>query len=522
MQTMLPPEQHSLRKRVVIPAVGVLVFIIVLLSSSAHGQATPLFDLIADGLIEEDPLVLPFNGGLDGWGYDDSYASQMVAWIDLTLTHPMDGQNNQLVKLYDNQFATGGGLVDVTQQVLDPAIWASIQANPTTDPNSVFDRVYEMRQFRVGASHLAGWVLVRHQKRDTVLQWDFGLGYYKVTGVVGSDELSEHCKCAGGGSGIWDQSGMLPDFCDRRWTTGQDNADIDGDFDRDLVTCYRDGRPRYFKNDGLGGFSEAQALPPDPDEVNLGLLRPGIGNRDIHLADLDGDGDQDLIVARMHSNGSNDCQHAGLTAAIVYKFDETDQTVPGGTYVYWYRLRPGVGEDIEKVGGTWQSKGFGSSSLSLSVADLDNDGAIDLVQPILDSPDGNKKVRVYMNDGTGHLGGGSHRPSGYIGDPNRSVAFASLEDLNDDGRIDVVLCYLHGNTVAQTNDKVYLNFPGAPGAAIPRFRFAQAIPSQLGAVSDNTRYVRFADFDDDGDLDYIESNFLDGANTRVFFNTTYN
>lgn len=36
-------------------------------------------------------------------------------------------------------------------------------------------------------------------------------------------------------------------------------------------------------------------------------------------------------------------------------------------------------------------------------------------------------------------------------------------------------------------------------------------------MNDNTRYMRFADLDRDGDYDLIETNFADNAFPRIFY-----
>ncbi|MBE7503445.1 MAG: VCBS repeat-containing protein [Verrucomicrobiales bacterium] len=77
-----------------------------------------------------------------------------------------------------------------------------------------------------------------------------------------------------------------------RFSTGAVLADVDGDGDLDLILNGIDTGTRLFLNDGRGHFEAA------PD---AGLL-PGRGPTTGALADIDGDGDLDLYVAHYRTN----------------------------------------------------------------------------------------------------------------------------------------------------------------------------------------------------------------------------
>lgn len=74
--------------------------------------------------------------------------------------------------------------------------------------------------------------------------------------------------------------------CDDQYSTGAALADLDGDGDLDLLVNGIGAGTRLFVNDGKGRFAEA---------TDSGLLRK-FGPTSLALADIDGDGDLDLYV----------------------------------------------------------------------------------------------------------------------------------------------------------------------------------------------------------------------------------
>src|SRR3989454_877447 len=80
--------------------------------------------------------------------------------------------------------------------------------------------------------------------------------------------------------------------CPDQYSTGAVLADVDGDGDLDLLVNALGGGTRLFLNDGKGHFTEAP---------NCGLFRKG-GATSMALADIDGDGDLDLYVANYRTN----------------------------------------------------------------------------------------------------------------------------------------------------------------------------------------------------------------------------
>lgn len=126
----------------------------------------------------------------------------------------------------------------------------------------------------------------------------------------------------------------------------------------------------------------------------------------------------------------------------------------------------------------------------------------------------------YLNDGFGvlgtkNLGVPQYRPNLWIGSctENNIASWAYPEDIDNDGDNDVVIAHYADNGVP---DRVWKSI-GNDVNGVPIYVLWQTIPSTLGSTNDNTRYVRFADLDLDGDEDYVEANFTGGANPRVIY-----
>lgn len=222
-------------------------------------------------------------------------------------------------------------------------------------------------------------------------------------------------------------------------------ADIDGDGDVDVVgASYYDSSLRWFENDGTGQFT--------PHLISA-AVNEGQG---VAVADLDNDGDPDIITA---SSGDN-------TIAVFKNLDH------------------GIFCEIKEI---VDDNSVGARTVV--AVDLNGDGWMDLAAASRDDD----TVAWYPNDGTGHF------PTKHIiSAGNKSLGAYSLvaEDIDGDGHQDLIV-------VSNANDQVSLwrNDGLNPPTFTKTLIYDQA---------DFVLSVTAVDFDQDGDMDVASASFFDG------------
>jgi len=215
--------------------------------------------------------------------------------------------------------------------------------------------------------------------------------------------------------------------------------DVDMDLDIDLAVYHSEPGSSHLeilKNDGTGGF------------VVTATYAPAILGQDITGADLDLDGDIDLILT--DGWGSQDNVHV--------------------------MLNNGTGNFAGPT--TYSAGTFARGVIAQGV---NNDGWPDIVV----ANNGNDNVTVLLNDGFGHFAGLANYATG--AGPNGVFAY----DLNHDGWLDLVTTHLSGTAV-----NVLLN-NGAGG-------FAAAVPCPVGF---GQYHITGGDFDGDADIDLACSGY---------------
>jgi hypothetical protein len=229
-------------------------------------------------------------------------------------------------------------------------------------------------------------------------------------------------------------------------------ADLDGDGDLDLVTP-QEWRPnRVLINDGAGRFA-LQALPAAPDSE---LVRPAHiqqpllkDSEDVSIADFDRDGDLDMIIVT------------------------EDDVRLGRANVHQYFRASGANQ-FERVYGQIPD----SVANAVAHADITGDGAADLIVS------GDGQDRMLINDGRG---GFSDETAARL--PSETVIAQDVEffDADRDGDLDLVLG-LEGGHALWIND----------GSGV----FADETSARLPPAGNvEARKVTPADVDGDGDLD---------------------
>ena len=232
-------------------------------------------------------------------------------------------------------------------------------------------------------------------------------------------------------------------------TTWTRAADLDGDSDIDVLAISSPGDliVWYENIDGQGSFSQQRII-----SANVDLPTSAI------VADLDGDGDNDVISASKNDNK-----------------------------VAWYENTNGLGDfGIQKI------IDIVSSANAVYSSDLDGDGDLD----VLATSAGNKRLLWYENlNGLGNFGSARI----IVETPNfGGFVFVSSKDLDSDGDLDVISAEFGGNRVAW-----YENLDG-----LGNFGVQQIIDSQITKPLE----IYSTDLDNDGDNDILSTSAVSALN----------
>jgi len=243
-----------------------------------------------------------------------------------------------------------------------------------------------------------------------------------------------------------------------RYSTAATFADLDGDGDLDLlVGTMHEGVTGYL-NDGDGHFTP-WSQPP---------LEPGTGNTTLALADVDGDGDLDLYVTNYKERSAEDIYtRTEIATKNILRRSQSD----GRSQI---TIRPPYDEHFSIVG-TGDVRGPAET------------GEVDA---------------LYLNDGEGHFRAVENLESRFRDSNGRPLGLerdwglnASFQDVNQDGRPD-----LYVNNDFWTPDRVWIN----QGEGVFRALDSLAMRSQ----SFSSMTVDFSDVNRDGALDLFVTEML--------------
>jgi len=272
------------------------------------------------------------------------------------------------------------------------------------------------------------------------------------------------------------------------------SADLDGDGDLDVLSAssIEDTLAWYENTDGYGTFGPQQIIS-DPSD--------GEGVRSVYTADLDGDGDMDVLSAFLfgslgwyeNTDGIGTFGPRQLlygTGTVIYSADldgDGDMDVLAASswddQIFWFENTDGSGtfEDFQII----STHAYGVQSVSCS--DIDGDGDLDVLSASADDD----RIEWYENtDGSGYFGFQQVITS--AADGAQSVYSA---DLDNDGDMDVI-------SASSEDDKIawYENTDGAGTFGIQLVISSDA----LHAVS-----VFCADINGDGALDVLSASEWD-------------
>lgn len=168
-------------------------------------------------------------------------------------------------------------------------------------------------------------------------------------------------------------------------------ADIDGDGDQDLLLAsFPEAKVLWVENAGGTGAGPLHEISSDPDLVTPEIVRS---------ADLDGDGDMDVVVA-----GSG-------------KIFFSEKSV-----LYWFENQ-GDGS----FGPAQLIQSGSNNSRQVALADMDNDGDVDILSDVIG-------IRCFLNDGQGQF---TEAPT--FDSQQGSPAAIVPTDIDGDGLLDIVI-----------------------------------------------------------------------------------
>ncbi len=286
-------------------------------------------------------------------------------------------------------------------------------------------------------------------------------------------------------------------------------ADVDNDGDLDLIIAVEGNANRILINNGNGDFS---------DETNERLPASAFNGRDVAVADFNQDGKLDLFFANLNLQAD----HLYINSGDGF-FEQATNRIPNQL-----RTNTAVAYDFNQdnnpdllLGNNGQNlifindgQGFFSNQSGPRLPPV-SDVTYDLALADIDN-DGNKDLltanenfnRLYLNTGKGFF---VNRTESRLPtfDTELETRDIELADIDDDGDLDIYVAnVIPFQTGANAPDRLLVNTGNG--------FFVNATQSQLPYVGANTLDAEFIDIDRDGDLDILAGNFDGGM--RVLIN----
>jgi len=284
------------------------------------------------------------------------------------------------------------------------------------------------------------------------------------------------------------------------------SADINGDGYTDILSLsIRDNKIAWYKNiNGSGSFSEQRLI----------YRFEGVYPESISAADVDGDGDLDIIVGYSeiwgggvwlfkNTDGQGDFSpiieiyNGGRTSQVLSNdidgdgdidiINVVDDDMLDRFKIIWHENTDGLGTfGISHE--VYNSSSSNNRINSISIADVDNDGYIDIVAS---TNIGAVAIIWYKNDGSGNYNNNYNS----VFSNSNGVKTVYTSDIDNDGNIDVLSLNNNGN----------INWYKNNGSG--NFGSEQLI------TNDITDEFYYADIDGDSDIDILTTNYSDNKIT---------
>jgi len=297
------------------------------------------------------------------------------------------------------------------------------------------------------------------------------------------------------------------------WRSSIAFADVDGDGDPDVLLTGRnnslEGISKLYTNDGMGTYTEVAGAPFE-----------GVWDSSIAFADVDGDGDPDVLltgqnnsfegISKLYTNDGSgnytevtgtpfeDVGYSSIAFADVDGDADPDVLITGGNNSFEgiskLYTNDGSGNYTEVTGTPYEDVGYSS----IAFADVDGDGDPDvLLTGQNNSFEGISKL--YTNDGTGTF-------TELAGTPFESVWRSSIAFADVDGDADPDVLITGESNSLEKISKLYTN----DGTGT----FTELAGTPFEGVSSGS--IAFADVDGDADPDVLitgENNSFEGIST---------
>lgn len=239
-----------------------------------------------------------------------------------------------------------------------------------------------------------------------------------------------------------------------------DLADVDGDFDLDILVNHRNGQSRIFLNDGAGKFA-------DGTDGNY-PEKKGPYTYNVEACDYDEDGDLDLLLD--NAGGTQDDPFGNISQVL---------------------NNDGTGHFTDVTAATISGEPFADDN-AVKCADVNGDGHYDFVVASLTNPG----EKLLINDGKGKfayedegfpavavtIADHEGKDMSFVGDPTLGIDVA---DVDGDGKLDVVTGQGEAGffgALGAHEDRIYLGSGESVGdTTAPKFRMIETPVAVAGA-----------------------------------------